>query len=207
MVHIKSKDRVRDLAEVYTNVREVRAMLDLVPFKKPEDIIGYKYLEPACGNGNFLNEIMLRKLHGVNVKYADDSLTTYEFFTAKAVSSIYGIDICPENVVEARERLFRLVKSNFDLHMGGYISSIGFYELIEYILEQNIVVGDSINKPDEICLMEFKPKGKQFERRLYCYSDLVLNKPEAIEVHPFENFLKIGISQYNERNQRHFEFV
>lgn len=48
MPQIKSKERVRDLAEVYTNEREVKAMLDLIPFKNPDDIISYKYLEPTC---------------------------------------------------------------------------------------------------------------------------------------------------------------
>ena len=63
----KSKERVRDLAEVYTNQREINAMLDLT--KNLSENIDSRYLEPACGNGNFLVEILKRKLQTVKTKY------------------------------------------------------------------------------------------------------------------------------------------
>ena len=63
---IKTRNRVRDLAEVYTHEREVNAMLDLVPdtlpsAEQPENH-DRTFLEPACGHGNFLMEILRRKL-------------------------------------------------------------------------------------------------------------------------------------------------
>lgn len=198
MSQIKSKDRVRDLAEVYTNEREVNAMLDLIPLKSPDDIISYKYLEPACGNGNFLIEILRRKLNRINEKYANKPLNTYEFYLARGLASIYGIDICPENVVEARERLYTEIKSSFDLHKGSYIYSPGFIPLIEYILEKNIVVGDAINGAEDIFFIDYKYKSKQIERRMYRFSTLTEKKPTPVEVLARKHFLQIGLD--HERN-------
>ena len=76
---IKSKERVRDLAEVYTNEIQVKAMLDLIPLKKPDDIINYRYLEPSSGNGNFIIEILRRKLGRVNEKYAQKAFVSTNF--------------------------------------------------------------------------------------------------------------------------------
>jgi hypothetical protein len=213
MSQIKSKDRVRDLAEVYTNEREVNAMLDLIPLDHPDDIIAYKYLEPACGNGNFLIEILRRKLRRVNEKYADKPLKTYEFYIARALSTIYGIDICKLNVQEARQRLLSEVKSNYDLHKGSYIYSKGFLPLIEYILEMNIVEGDSINKPEQITFIDYKVKGKRFERRFYDFSTLVQKNPQPIEILPLKYFLEIGkeyqlqIGAIYEGEQGHLKFI
>ena len=94
---IRTKKRVKDLAEVFTNEREVNAMLDLVDDsdKGITNKIDTKFIEPSCGNGNFLIEIFKRKL--INCKTDDDILT--------AVGSIYGVDISDINVIEARERL------------------------------------------------------------------------------------------------------
>lgn len=172
MAQIKSKERVRDLAEVYTNEREVKAMLDLVPLDNADDIISYKFLEPACGNGNFLVEILKRKLDRINQKYSEKALSIYEFYIIRAITTIYGIDICTENVEEARERLFIAVKASFDTHKGSYTYSQGFLPCVRYVLEKNIVQGDSINRPDMIEFIDFKVKGKRYEQRFFNYSDL-----------------------------------
>lgn len=205
MSQIKSKERVRDLAEVYTNEREVNAMLDLIPINKPDDIITYKYLEPACGNGNFLIEILRRKLKRINEKYDTATLNVYEFYVARALITIYGIDICPTNVEEARYRLFTEIKSNFDTHRGSFIYSKGYLPLIWYILEKNIVVGDSINTPEKIEFTDFKIKGKQFEQRVYNFATLVESNPKPIKTIKSKHFLEIG--KENERKQRHLSFV
>lgn len=195
MSQIKSKERVRDLAEVYTNEREVNAMLDLIPLKKPDDIITYRYLEPACGNGNFLIEILRRKLERVNEKYSKKSVSIYEFYLARALTTIYGIDICPENVDEARLRLFTEIKSHFDLHKGSSVYSDGYWSLIKYILTTNIVVGDSINNPNEIVFLEYKIKGKQFERHFFNFADLTEKNPEPIKIIKPMHFINIGLSE------------
>lgn len=109
---VVSKERVRDLGEVYTAEKEVNAMLDLIG---PEvSRLESRVFEPACGNGNFLIEIVRRKVlqaFSTNANWhkplknknaeADRQLTLF-----KAVSCIYGIDICQQNVVDTRSRLY-----------------------------------------------------------------------------------------------------
>ncbi len=208
MSQIKSKERVRDLAEVYTNEREVNAMLDLIPLKKADDIITYKYLEPACGNGNFLIEILRRKLKRINEKYDKSNLNTYEFFVIRALSTIYGIDICPNNVDESRVRLYTEVKSNFDTHRGSFIYSDGYLSLVWYILEKNLVVGDSINKPENIEFIDYKVQGKRIEQRFFNFATLTQKEPRPIKIIKAKYFLEIGKEkEIHEGKQRHFSII
>ena len=98
---IKHRDRVRDLAEVYTHQREVTAMLDLVPDMFPSeddpDNLDKTFLEPAAGHGNFLVEILRRKLALVTAVGAA-AARGYEHRILRCLASIYGIDIDAENV-------------------------------------------------------------------------------------------------------------
>ena len=87
---VVSKQRVTDHGEVLTGRREVDAMLDLV--KQETERIESRFLEPACGTGNFLTEILERKLRVVEARYGKSQLE-YERNAVLAVSSIYGIDI------------------------------------------------------------------------------------------------------------------
>lgn len=98
---IKTRKRVRDLAEVYTHKREVDAMLDLVADMLPNSDdptnTDRKFLEPACGSGNFLEEILVRKLRYVTAeRYGRGA--RYEHRILRALASIYGIDIDQSNV-------------------------------------------------------------------------------------------------------------
>ena len=104
---VVSKKRVSDHGEVYTREREVEAMLDLV--KSETERIDSRFLEPACGTGNFLAEILERKLQVVERRYRK-SVFEYERYAILAVSSIYGIDILKDNVVECRRRLGAIVE-------------------------------------------------------------------------------------------------
>jgi type I restriction-modification system DNA methylase subunit len=108
---IKSKERVSDHGEVFTAEREVNAMLDLV--KDETERIDSRFLEPACGTGNFLTKILERKMAVVRSRYSKD-LTGYELNALIAVSSIYGIDILMDNVHECRERLFDQFKAEYE---------------------------------------------------------------------------------------------
>src|SRR4051794_32263102 len=104
---VVSKKRVADHGEVYTRQREVDAMLDLV---KPEtERIDSRFLEPACGTGNFLAEILRRELRVVERRYGRRALE-YERYAILAVSSIYGIDLLQDNVTRCRQRLFDIVE-------------------------------------------------------------------------------------------------
>ena len=120
---IKSRKRVQDFAEVYTAKREVKAMCDLIP-QEQWDNIDTTFLEPCCGNGNFLVEIFERKLSKCNT-YQDG---------LRALRSITGIDIQADNCEESRERLLTMYRQKFS-------DGIGEAKLI---LEQNIICGDSL---------------------------------------------------------------
>lgn len=124
---IKSRKRVKEFAEVYTNEREVKAMCDLIP-KETWDNIESTFLEPACGNGNFLVEIIKRKL----------KLCKNEKDGLKALESITGIDIQADNYEESRKRLFKMYLDNFP-------EASNFALLMaNAILENNIIFGDSL---------------------------------------------------------------
>ena len=99
---IKSKQRVKEFAEVFTAEREVKAMCYLIPSETWENITS-TFLEPACGTGNFLSEIYSRKLQ--LCKTEKDGL--------KALSSIYGVDIQDDNVAETRLRLVEMFVDKF----------------------------------------------------------------------------------------------
>jgi uncharacterized protein YaaN involved in tellurite resistance len=103
--HVKSKERVRNHGEVFTQNREVNAMLDLI--KNETERIESRFLEPACGDGNFLAPILERKLEAVKRKYKS-SQTEFERMALLAVSSIYGVELLQDNVEACIERLYKL---------------------------------------------------------------------------------------------------
>ena len=107
---VKSKQRVADHGEVFTSKREVNAMLDLVI--QETERIDSRFLEPACGTGNFLVEILERKLKIVKNRYKKNQLE-YERYAVVAVSSVYGIDLLEDNIEEAKNRLFNIFNEKY----------------------------------------------------------------------------------------------
>ena len=169
---IKTRARVRDLAEVYTHEREVNAMLDLVPHMFPsEDNPGNHdrtFLEPACGSGNFLEEILRRKLSTVTTRRFGRG-EKYEHRVLRCLVSIYGVDIDYENVLESRDRLRAVIASRLDRDMNTVAPSEGLASAVEAILETNIVVGDSLNEPHKIPLVHYRPGRVGFFLRNWSY--------------------------------------
>jgi hypothetical protein len=115
---IKSRERVRELGEVLTRPQEVNAMLDLLPKESWATAKQRTFLEPACGTGNFLEEILSRKLTALGKKWAKElpgwkttRKAQAEFEALQAIASIYGVDICPHNVSSSRLRLENFVRS------------------------------------------------------------------------------------------------
>ena len=102
---VKSKQRVTDHGEVFTAEREVKAMCDLV--KQETERIDSRFLEPACGEGNFLAEILARKLAVVTKKYGKSSYD-WERYSLLALGSIYGVDILADNAQGCRKRLLNI---------------------------------------------------------------------------------------------------
>lgn len=136
----KSKQRVRDHGEVFTAEREVKAMCDLV--KDECDRIDSRFLEPACGNGNFLAEILTRKLATVKKLYKSNPYD-YERYAVLAVTSIYGVEILADNAEECRKRLFALWDKEYAA-VCKKSANDETREAVRYILSKNILCGNAL---------------------------------------------------------------
>jgi hypothetical protein len=141
MEQVKSKKRVTDHGEVFTNSREVNAMLDLV--KQETDRIDSRFLEPACGNGNFLAEVLNRKLDVVDARYGK-SLQEWEHYSIVAISSIYGVDILEDNAKECRERLFDVFNQRYTNQFDKNCKE-ECRRSIRFLLSRNILWGDALD--------------------------------------------------------------
>lgn len=136
----KSKQRVRDHGEVFTAEREVKAMCDLV--KDECERIDSRFLEPACGNGNFLAEILTRKLATVKKLYKSNPYD-YERYAVLAVSSIYGVEILADNAEECRKRLFELWNKEYTA-ICKKSANDETRDAMRYILSKNILCGNAL---------------------------------------------------------------
>ena len=173
---VVSRRRVADHGEVYTSKREVNAMLDLV--KSETERIDSRFLEPACGTGNFLTEILERKLRVVEARYGKSQLD-YERYAILAVSSIYGIDIQEDNVQQCRQRLFGIFDLNY-LRLFKNKTNDNCRESVRYILERNIIHGDALSlktmgdNPKPIVFSEWSPvNGSMLKRRDFTFHGLL----------------------------------
>ena len=137
---VKSRERVMDHGEVFTAQREVNAMLDLV--KQETERIDSRFLEPACGDGNFLAEILRRKLAVVDARYGK-STADYEKYAVMAVTSIYGVEILQDNVEECRGRLFNIWDEAYTAHCK-FECTEECREAVRYILERNVLCGNAL---------------------------------------------------------------
>lgn len=157
---IKTRERVRELAEVYTHKREVDAMLDLVadmfPSDQYPDNTDRKFLEPASGSGNFLEEILRRKLAYVTA-YRYRQLPVYEHRILRALASIYAIDIDPENAQECKDRLRAVITSHLDNDLNTRVVSEGFAAAVEVILDTNVICADTLKDFDSIEFIDYRP--------------------------------------------------
>ena len=182
---VVSKQRVADHGEVLTGRREVNAMLDLV--KSETERIDSRFLEPACGTGNFLAEILERKLRVVEARYGTSQLD-YERYAILAASSVYGIDILEDNVRQCRQRLFGIFDLNY-LRLFKNKSHDDCRESVRYILERNIIHGDALSlktvgdNPKPIVFSEWSPvNGSMLKRRDFTFHGLLAH--EAIKAMP-----------------------
>ncbi len=167
---IKSRQRVAQHGEVFTNPREVNAMLDLV--RDESFRLDSRFLEPACGDGNFLIEILRRKLSLLkDIK----SPTEWEFQSLIAVGSCYGIELLEDNAEACRQRLFAEVREQ----IGKKGCTQGYEESLRYMLKKNIVCGDALTyrtaDGKAITFCEWTPiaGSMQFSRRDFQFDFLV----------------------------------
>lgn len=137
---IISRQRVAERGEVFTAEREVNAMLDLVANEclRPDS----RFLEPACGNGNFLTAILKRKLSELRRKYKN-SPYDYEKLAIVAIGSLYGVDIMRDNVEECRERLFSIWNEEYTAHCKSDASEEA-RQAAKFIISRNIINGNAL---------------------------------------------------------------
>ena len=176
----KSKERIREHGEVFTAEREVKAMCDLV--KDETERIDSRFLEPACGDGNFLAEILTRKFEVVKRKYKKSTLD-YEKNAVLAISSVYGVDIMQDNVLACRDRLFKLWDKEYKAVCKKDCND-QTREAVKFILSKNIVCGNALtlkcvdengNETDEpIVFSEWAfITGFQMQRQDYTFAHLL----------------------------------
>lgn len=169
-----------DHGEVYTNPREVNAMLNLV--KRETERIESRFLEPACGTGNFLIEILDRKLSIVSGRYRKSQIE-FERKATLAITSLYGIDILYDNVIECSVRLINLFNHYYDKQYNNNVKS-SCKKTIRFIIERNIVWGDALTlktveenpKPIVFSEWSFPFNNSMIKRRDFEFSDLIQNK-------------------------------
>ena len=165
---IKSKDRVTNHGEVFTHEREVNGMLDLV--KNETERLDSRFLEPACGTGNFLAEILNRKLFVLKQKY-QKSQPEYEKYGVIVISSLYGIDLLMDNIEECRSRLCGIFENKYETIFKHDIND-KYVKVLRFILSKNIVCGDALTMKDD------KGNPLIFSEWSMPYNDSIINKNE-----------------------------
>lgn len=178
-MQVISKQRVADHGEVLTGQREVSAMLDLVEHQTQR--IEARFLEPACGNGNFLTEVLARKLAVIERRYGKSQLE-YERYAIIAVCSIYGIDVLKDNVLQCRSRLFSNFEAAYGCLFGAKVKK-KCLAAVRYILERNIIWGDALTlktvgeQTGPIVFSEWSPvNGSLLKRRDFSFRELVTHE-------------------------------
>jgi hypothetical protein len=175
---VKSKQRVADHGEVFTPAWMVEAMLNLV--KDEIERIDSRFLEPACGNGNFLVQVLRRKLAAVELKYgkSDFERRHYALF---GLMCIYGIELLPDNIADCRANLLEI--------FGEYLNvadTDDLYRAAFFVLSQNLVHGDAMKmrthdgKAITVAEWGYLGKGK-FQRRDFRLDTLTLSSSFSAE--------------------------
>lgn len=180
---MRSSERARDLGEVFTPPALVSEILS-----KIEDInYASKFLEPGCGNGNFLEVILENKLSQVmalpevNSSLKSKDYGELECKSLLALASIYGIDIDELNVEEARERLLDVYKAWYGKvttqELPDYLESA-----VSYVLSRNIIQGDLLGDTSKVHIVEFSElAGRRIKQLVFRFKDLIFPEDEVFE--------------------------
>ena len=169
MALVKSKQRVADHGEVFTPAWMVEAMLDLV--KGETERIDSRFLEPACGSGNFLVQILRRKLAAVELRYGKSEFER-RHFALFALMCVYGIELLPDNISECRANLLEVFAEYLGLD-----SAEELYRAASGVLSQNLIHGDALtmrtHADEPITFAEWGYLGKgRFQRRDFRFDSL-----------------------------------
>lgn len=166
---VKSKQRVADHGEVFTPAWLVESMLNMV--KDETERIDSRFLEPACGSGNFLVQILRRKLAAVELKYGKSDFER-RHFALLGLMCLYGIELLPDNISECHANLLEIFAEYLNLGQ-----SEDLYRAASYVLSQNLVHGDALTmrahdaKPITFAEWGYLGKGR-FQRRDFRFDSL-----------------------------------
>jgi hypothetical protein len=159
---VKSKQRVADHGEVFTPAWMVEAMLDLV--KDESERIDSRFLEPACGSGNFIVQILKRKLAAVELKFGKSDFER-QHYALLGLMCIYGIELLVDNIAECRANVLDVFSDYLKL------SDVDdLYLAATHVLSTNLVHGDALTmraidgEPITFAEWGYLGKGK-FQRR------------------------------------------
>jgi len=178
MNYTKSKQRVADHGEVFTPAWMVEAMLDLV--KGETERIDSRFLEPACGSGNFLVKVLQRKLTAVELKYGKSDFER-RHYALYAIMCIYGIELLSDNIAECRATMLEILAEYLNLE-----ESDDLYRAALYVLSQNLIFGDALkmrthdDKAITFAEWGYLCKGK-FQRRDFRLDSLTLSSSFSAE--------------------------
>ncbi|MBA3962818.1 MAG: SAM-dependent DNA methyltransferase [Chthoniobacterales bacterium] len=178
MTLTKSKQRVADHGEVFTPAWLVEAMLDLV--KDETERIDSRFLEPACGDGNFLVPVLRRKLAAVELKYRQCDFER-RHYALLALMCVYGIELLPDNIKECRANLLTVFADYLQLDV-----SDDFYRAAVCVLSVNLIHGDARTMltwdglPITFAEWAYLWKGR-FQRRDFSLKSLTLSSAFSTE--------------------------
>lgn len=178
MNYVKSKKRVADHGEVFTPSWMVEAMLDLV--KDETERIDSRFLEPACGSGNFLVQVLQRKLAAVHLKYGKSDFDR-RHYALLALMCIYGIELLTDNIAECRANLLEIFAEYLKLDVPDHLYHAAFF-----VLAQNLVHGNALTMrthdgaPITFAEWGYLGKGK-FQRRDFRLGDLTMSSTFSAE--------------------------
>lgn len=171
MSQIKSRKRVMEYGEVFTSDKLVSEMLSLVDNELYR--IDSKFLEPACGTGNFLEPVLRTKLDQVKKKYKK-IIREYEQQSLLALGSLYGIELLQDNIAECRERIFLIWHEEYKTLYKRKVNA-DVIESARFIVKRNIVCGDALRmvdlfgKPIVFSEWSIVTPGKM-QRKDFCYN-------------------------------------
>ncbi|MDD5750066.1 MAG: SAM-dependent DNA methyltransferase [Candidatus Pacebacteria bacterium] len=208
-MQIKSKQRVKDHGEVFTQEKEVSAMLNLV--KNETERIESRFLEPACGNGNFLAPILERKLEVVKKKYGSIQ-TEFERMTFQAVSSIYGVELLQDNIEACIERLYNIFNEMYTKLYKDKCKD-EFKKSIYFVLKRNILQGDALtlkkaNGKEYIIFSEWSlVDGGMVKRRDFQYAELADFDPKRPTLFSLREVADTGEAVFSPMPVKEFPLV
>lgn len=159
---VKSKQRVADHGEVFTPAWMVEAMLDLV--KEETERIDSRFLEPACGSGNFLVQVLRRKLAAVELRFGRSAFEKHHY-ALLGLMCVYGIELLDDNTAECRDNLLAIFAEYLRLD-----ETDDLYRAATHVLTQNLIHGDALtmrttlNEPIVFAEWGYLGKGR-FQRR------------------------------------------